>query len=93
MGSVGRDRVRSRPRGRRRGYDPSGRRFKKLTAQVAEGYVGKEVPAKYQKEYGKRYSEKEAEEVGRKVAGKRFWATYGKRRGAQIISTEVKKAK
>lgn len=74
-------------------YSPTGARFKKLQKEVAKGYVGKKVPKKYQKLYGKRYSKQEAMDVGAKVAGKRFWGVYGKRRGKEIISKEVRKTK
>lgn len=39
--------------------------------KVAKGYAGKKVVPKYQKEYGLRYSKREALEVARKIAKKR----------------------
>jgi hypothetical protein len=44
--------------------------FKGLANKVAKRYEGKSVAPKYKGEYGKRYSKSEAQEVGRKVAGK-----------------------
>ena len=43
--------------------------FEKLSNKVAKNYVGKTVATKYRRKYGKTYSEKEAHEVGNKVAG------------------------
>jgi hypothetical protein len=44
--------------------------FDKLSDKVAKEYEGKPVKSQYQEEYGKYYSEEEAQEVGDKVAGK-----------------------
>lgn len=44
--------------------------FERLASKVAKAYEGNPVAKKYQKQYGKTYSKSEAEEVGRKVAGK-----------------------
>jgi len=44
--------------------------FDALSKKVAKRYEGKAVPKKYQREYGKRYSKVEAQEVGDKVASK-----------------------
>ena len=44
--------------------------FNALSKKVAKRYEGKAVPKKYQREYGKRYSKVEAQEVGDKVASK-----------------------
>ena len=44
--------------------------FDKLSARVAKEYKGQPVKGKYQEEYGKYYSQEEAQEVGNKVAGK-----------------------
>jgi len=74
--------VGSRAKGR------TGERFKKLQQKVARFYVGKIVPERYRYKYGKTYSRAEAEEVGKAVAGKRFWAIEGKRRGSKILRRE-----
>lgn len=47
--------------------------FTTLSKKVAQRYINQLVKPKYQAEYGKRYDEKEAEEVGQKVAGKVYW--------------------
>jgi len=44
--------------------------FEGLSKKVAQNYAGKPVPKKYQNEYGKTYSQKEAQEVGNRVAAK-----------------------
>ena len=44
--------------------------FDALAKKVAQAYEGKKVAPKYQKQYGKTYSKKEAQEVGNKVAAK-----------------------
>jgi hypothetical protein len=43
--------------------------FKEKSKAIAKKFVGKAVEPKYQKEYGKTYDKKEAEEVGNKIAG------------------------
>jgi ppGpp synthetase/RelA/SpoT-type nucleotidyltranferase len=53
--------------------------FLKLANQVASQYEGKAVPSKYKKVYGERYSKKEAQEVGRKVAAKVYRKQQGER--------------
>ena len=53
--------------------------FKGLANKVAKRYEGKSVAPKYQGEYGKRYSKSEAQEVGRKVAGKVYWQQQGRK--------------
>jgi DNA polymerase III sliding clamp (beta) subunit (PCNA family) len=53
--------------------------FKGLANKVAKRYEGKSVAPKYQDEYGKRYSKSEAEEVGRKVAGKVYYQQQGRK--------------
>lgn len=47
--------------------------FTTLSKKVAQRYINQLVKPKYQAEYGKTYDEKEAEEVGQKVAGKVYW--------------------
>lgn len=44
--------------------------FDALAKKVAKNYEGDKVKKQYQDEYGKTYDKKEAEEVGKKVAGK-----------------------
>lgn len=53
--------------------------FKGLANKVAKRYEGKSVAPKYQGEYGKRYSKSEAQEVGRKVAGKVYYQQQGRK--------------
>jgi hypothetical protein len=53
--------------------------FKGLANKVAKRYEGKSVAPKYQGEYGKRYSKSEAQEVGRKVAGKVYQQQQSKK--------------
>jgi antirestriction protein len=53
--------------------------FKGLANKVAKRYEGKSVAPKYQDEYGKRYSKSEAQEVGRKVAGKVYYQQQGRK--------------
>jgi len=53
--------------------------FKGLSEKVAQRYEGKKVPPKYQGEYGKRYSESEAKEVGDKVASKVYREQMGRK--------------
>lgn len=53
--------------------------FKGLANKVAKRYEGKSVAPKYQGEYGKRYSKSEAQEVGKKVAGKVYWQQQGRK--------------
>jgi hypothetical protein len=52
--------------------------FEGLSKKVASNYEGKEVPKKYQSEYGKTYSKEEAKEVGDKVAAKVYRQQMGK---------------
>jgi hypothetical protein len=47
--------------------------FTTLSKKVAQRYINQLVKPKYQAEYGKRYDEQEAKEVGQKVAGKVYW--------------------
>lgn len=44
--------------------------YERLVKKVAKNYEGKNVPRKYQSEYGKTYNKEEAKEVGYKVATK-----------------------
>ena len=44
--------------------------YERLVNKVAKNYEGKNVPRKYQSEYGKIYNKEEAKEVGYKVATK-----------------------
>jgi hypothetical protein len=44
--------------------------FDALAKKVADNYEGDNVKKEFQNEYGKKYDKKEAEEVGKKVAGK-----------------------
>lgn len=44
--------------------------FEGLAKKVSDAYVGKPVPSRYRSKYGSIYSRKEADAVGRKVAGK-----------------------
>jgi hypothetical protein len=43
--------------------------FQEKSKAIAKKFVGKAVEPKYQKEYGKTYDKKEAQEVGNKIAG------------------------
>jgi antirestriction protein len=52
--------------------------FDALVKKVAKRYEGSAVQKKYQELYGKIYSKKEAEEVGRKVASKVYREQQGK---------------
>jgi hypothetical protein len=47
--------------------------FEGLSKKVAARYEGKNVKAKFQKQYGKTYDKAEAKEVGDKVAGKVYF--------------------
>jgi hypothetical protein len=47
--------------------------FESLSKKVAARYEGKNVKAKFQKQYGKTYDKAEAKEVGDKVAGKVYF--------------------
>jgi len=69
--------------------------FDGLAEKVAESYVGKPVPKKYQAEYGKTYSEQEAEEVGKKVAGKVYREQQDKKmeEGGHLSATPYKLSK
>lgn len=53
--------------------------FDALAKKVAKRYAGEKVEPQYQAEYGKKYSKSEAEEVGRKVAGKVYWQQRGRK--------------
>lgn len=53
--------------------------FDALAKKVAKRYAGQKVEPQYQAEYGKKYSKSEAEEVGRKVAGKVYWQQRGRK--------------
>jgi DNA repair protein RadC len=53
--------------------------FDALAKKVAKRYAGEKVEPQYQAEYGKKYSKSEAEEVGRKVAGKVYWQQQGRK--------------
>lgn len=52
--------------------------FKGLQEKVAKHYKGKPVPKKWQSQYGKTYSEKDAKMIGAKVAGKVYTAQNNK---------------
>lgn len=53
--------------------------FDALAKKVAKRYAGEKVEPQYQAEYGKKYSKSEAEEVGKKVAGKVYWQQQGRK--------------
>ena len=51
-----------------------------------KGVRFKDVAEKVAKFYKKKgYSRREAEEIGKKVAGKVFWRKFGKKRGREIL--------
>jgi HEPN domain-containing protein len=52
---------------------PHSKKFTELLSNVKKEYTGKKVPFKYQKKYGKVYSEEEAKEIGFAIAAKRGW--------------------
>lgn len=51
-------------------YAKGGKTFASKTKAVASSLSGKDVPAKYQKTYGKKYSLKEAKEAANRIIGK-----------------------
>ena len=55
--------------------------FQDVVKKVAQQYIKKG------------YSKRKALEIGRKVAGKIFWAKFGKKRGRKIIRKALKRAK
>ena len=57
--------------------------FDALAKKVAKNYEGDEVKKQYQDEYGKTYDKKEAEEVGKKVAGKVYGQQQAKKKMAK----------
>ena len=52
---------------------PKTKKFLKLMKAVKESYIGKPVPPKYQKKYGKVYDPEEAERIAFAIAKKRGW--------------------
>jgi len=65
--------------------------FDALAKKVAKRYAGEKVEPQYQAEYGKKYSKSEAEEVGRKVAGKVYWQKQGRKFNGGGVVEEIKK--
>lgn len=57
--------------------------FDALAKKVAKNYEGDKVKKQYQDEYGKTYDKKEAEEVGKKVAGKVYGQQQAKKKMAK----------
>ena len=68
----------------------TGQKFRKLENTVARQNVGKPIPLKYRSEYHghKRYTDEDAHLYGQKVAGKVFYAQYGKRKARNILRRE-----
>ena len=68
----------------------TGQKFRKLENTVARQNVGKSIPFKYRSEYHghKRYTNEDAHLYGQKVAGKVFYAQYGKRKAKIILRRE-----
>lgn len=73
--------------------------FKEKATAIAKKFVGKKVEPKYQKEYGKTYDKKEAQEVGNKIAGSQK-AKYDskmskggttKRGGVMLLAKQIRK--
>lgn len=54
---------------------PKSKKFKELIESMKEHYVGKPVPKKYQKKYGKIYDEDEAVSIAYATAKKLGWRT------------------
>lgn len=50
---------------------PENKVFKKLMKSVKKTYLGKPVPAKFQKQYGKKYDKKEVKSVAIAIARSR----------------------
>jgi len=57
--------------------------FDALAKKVAKNYEGDKVKKEFQNEYGKTYDKKEAEEVGKKVAGKVYGQQQAKKKMAK----------
>lgn len=68
----------------------TGEKFRKLENTVARQNVGKSIPFKYRSEYHghKRYTNEDAHLYGQKVAGKVFYAQYGKIKAKNILRRE-----
>jgi len=54
---------------------PKTRKFKKLLKDVKEQYLGKKVPEKYRKKYGKIYDAEEVKSIAFAIAKKLGWRT------------------
>jgi len=52
---------------------PKTRKFRKLLKVVKKQYLGKKVPRKYQKKYGKRYDSDEVERIAYAIATSKGW--------------------
>jgi len=52
---------------------PKSKKFKALLKSTKEYYVGRKVPPKYQKQYGKIYDEEEAKQVAYAIGKKHGW--------------------
>lgn len=50
---------------------PKTKGFKKLISSVKDTYLGKSVPSKYQKKYGKRYDSSEVKSIAYAIAKSR----------------------
>lgn len=80
-------------------YAKGGTTFKEKSTAIAKKFVGKKVEPKYQKEYGKTYDKKEAQEVGNKIAGSqkaKYDSKMGKggttkRGGVMLLAKQIRK--
>ena len=52
---------------------PKSKKFKALLKSTKEYYVGRKVPSKYRKKYGKIYDEEEAEQIAFAIGKKHGW--------------------
>ena len=54
---------------------PKSKKFIKLLREVKEQYLGKKVPEKYRKKYGKIYDKDEVKSIAYSIAKKLGWRT------------------
>ena len=52
---------------------PKSKKFLKLIRAVRKQYLGKEVPVKYRKKYGKKYDKDEVLRIAYAIAKKKKW--------------------
>jgi len=52
---------------------PKSRKFRKLLKNVKRQYLGKKVPEKYRKKYGRRYDKKETESIAYAIGRSKGW--------------------